>query len=276
MKNKFKHIFYEIFKGISLPSISKQLKGVRLSVDPLMPAFHFWRDVDLESHFAYDTFIKEGDKIFDVGGNVGTHSIYFAKKFKNVTIYAFEPLPENAKYFRNIISINHFGNIHLFEKALGAETGKVFFDKSNNNHQGHISQEQSDLLVSIITLDDFITENKVYPSFIKIDVEGYEADVLSGFQKMIDQINPCILIELHNQQQSKKVADFLRLRSYRIFRLENHANWGKNKPFTEIENIPNQSEPPYGFWGTILILPLARYNEIIHLVNKKESQKIFE
>jgi FkbM family methyltransferase len=268
MKNhRLKPLFYKLFTGTVFPAWSKQLKGVKLIVHPLMPIFHFWKSVDKESHFVYDNFIAEGDIVFDVGGNVGIHSCYFAKKFKNTLVYSFEPLPENVEYFKKIIFVNKFSNIHLVETALGAETGKIYFDTSSNNHQGHITNQHTKLSVSITTLDDFIKDEKVYPNFIKIDVEGYESDVLTGFEGMIAKVSPSILIELHSSAQSKKVADFFRLLNYRIFRLEDHKTGDKNKTFTEISNTSTGSEAPSGFWGTILALPSTKTSKMALLMN---------
>jgi FkbM family methyltransferase len=267
-KKILKSTFFSIFKGLALPVYSKQLKGVKLIIDPLMPNFHFWKDVEIEAHFIYDTFIKDGDTVFDIGGNVGLHSSYITNRFKQSKIVAFEPLPENAQYFRKVISLNKFANIQLVEKAIGKETGKVFFDRDKNNHQGHITAEHSDLSVDVVTLDDFIATNQISPNFIKVDVEGFEGDVVDGYFKTVSLSKPFMLIEIHSMEQAKRVGHFFRTNDYAIYRLADKSEWKDYKPLSLVPNIPAaKDEAPEGLWGQILAIPNSVKEQYNHLYN---------
>lgn len=267
LRTLLKKIFFNIFSGISFPAFNTQLKGVRLIVDPLMPNFHFWRDIEIEGHFIYDNFIKDGDTIFDIGGNVGLHSSYFTIRNKNSQIYTFEPLPENADYLKKLIAKNKFTNINLIQKAVSTKSGKVYFDRDKNNHQGHISQIPSDLTVDMISLDDFITEKKVRPNFIKIDVEGFEGDVLDGYKNTIQLSYPVIIIEIHSMEQSRRVGDFFRPLPYSIFRLIDHKEWASSKQLLPVKNISVNNNPPEGLWGVVLAVPNAVADKYRHLYN---------
>ena len=267
IKSFVKKLFFKLFKGMSLPAFNSQLKGIKLIVDPLMPNFHFWRDVEIEGHFIYDQFIKNGDTIFDIGGNVGLHSSYFAARNKLSKVIAFEPLPENATYLRKLISINKFENIQLVEKAVGTKTGTVYFDRDKNNHQGHISDKPSNLSVQVTSLDDFIEQHQLTPNFIKIDVEGFEGDVVDGYKNTISKSYPFIIIEIHSMEQSKRVGDFFRLLPYSIFRLVEQKDWSKSKQLTPITNISVDNKPPDGLWGVVLAIPDAVKEQYNHLYN---------
>ena len=267
LRSIVKKIFFKLFNGIAFPAMNSQLKGVKLIVDPLMPNFHFWRDIEIEGHFIYDNFITDGDTIFDIGGNVGLHSSYFTRKNKNSKIYTFEPLPENAAYLRKLIALNKFDNIHLVEKAVSTKTGTVFFDRDKNNHQGHISEATSDLSVQVTTLDDFIEQQQVIPNFIKIDVEGFEGDVLDGYIKNISKSFPFIIIEIHSMEQSRRVGEFFRVLPYSIFRLVDHKEWNHSKQLIPIKNISIDHNAPDGLWGVILAIPNAVKIQYQHLYN---------
>lgn len=266
MRAVIKKIFYKLFTGKSFPAWNKQLRGIKLIVDPLMPNFHFWRDIEIEGHFVYDNFIKDGFTIFDVGGNVGLHSSYFARHFNNTKVFTFEPLPENAAYLRKLIALNKIGNIQLIEKAVGTTTGTVYFDRDKNNHQGHISSTPSNLSVQVTTLDDFISTNRVFPNFIKIDVEGFEADVLDGYKTQIAESYPFIIIEIHSVEQSKRVGDFFRSLPYSITRLIEKEEWSTKKPLLHINNTSVNDEPPEGLWGVVLAIPSAVKENYKHLI----------
>ena len=267
LKKILKKAFYNVFTGVAFPAISSQLKGMKLIVDPLMPNFLFWSNFEIEGHLVYDNFIKDGNVIFDIGGNVGTHSIYFARHFKNTRVFTFEPLPENAAYVRKLITLNKITNIQLEEKAVGTITGSVYFDRDKNNHQGHISSEPSNLSVQVTTLDDFIERNNVLPNFIKIDVEGFEADVLDGYKNKIAGSYPFIIIEIHTMEQSRRVGDFFRPMPYSIYRLVEQKSWALYKPLLYIDNVSVNNQPPAGMWGVILAIPNAVKEQYKHLFN---------
>ena len=263
-----KKVFYQIFKGVAFPAWNSQLKGVKLIIDPMMPNFHFWRDVEIEGHFVYDNFIKDGNVIFDIGGNVGLHSAYFATKFRDTKVFTFEPLPENVTYLKKLITLNKLSNIQLIEKAVGGTSGTVYFDRDKNNHQGHITNQVSDLSVQVTSLDDFITKNNVLPNFIKIDVEGFEGDVLDGFHQKVADSNPFVIIEIHGTEQGRRVATFFRTRSYTMFRLTDRKEWDQYKQLVYLENESDNPEIPNQFWGVVLAIPDALKEQYKHLCNR--------
>jgi FkbM family methyltransferase len=90
----------------------------------------------------------------------------------------------------------------------------AYFNTSSSNHQGHITVKKTGMVVMVTSLDDFLIKKKSRPDFIKIDVEGGEAGVLNGFSENIALLYPTIILELHNTEQAKKVADFFRPLDY--------------------------------------------------------------
>lgn len=136
----------------------------------------------------YSQFIKQGDLVFDVGANFGNRvEIFIALGAKVVAI---EPQKKCVKYLNE-----KYGNkIHIENVGLGSKNEqKVFYEADNSvlstfsdsyidkvqntRHKTTIWKESN--VLSIITLDELI---KKYgnPKFIKIDVEGYEFEVISG------------------------------------------------------------------------------------------------
>jgi FkbM family methyltransferase len=82
-------------------------------------------------------------------------------------------------------------------------------------------QAQQTLEIDAITLDDFVyQEVNPRPDFIKIDVEGAEANVLKGAQQLLTDVKPMMVLELHSSQTAEEVGEILSAMGYRIYDLE--------------------------------------------------------
>jgi FkbM family methyltransferase len=266
MKKLFKNWFYKIFDGMVVPVMSTELKGIRLRINKLLPVVIFYKSVEKENFDVYNKLISPGDVVFDIGANVGLHSCYFAKKFKNISIYSFEPVEENFNYFLDTIKLNSLQSIHPIKKAVGAKTGVTYFDRSSNNHQGHITDTSTDYSVQIVSLDDFISAEAIEPDFIKVDVEGAESEVLAGFINNIATTKACLLIEIHTQEQGKLVSDFFALQPFMIYRFNNPGEVYKNGAFTLLKDESKQLSSEQ-FWGKIVAIPFLRKDKIAALLN---------
>jgi FkbM family methyltransferase len=123
--------------------------------------------------------LKPGDLFVDIGANVGSYTVLASKVCGAETIAA-EPDPYTAGYLRRNIEINGMENtVQVVEAAFGASEGFVNFtiglDTVNKvaKAEDHNARE-----VPVRTLDEVL--NGQVPKVIKIDVEGYEAEVLKG------------------------------------------------------------------------------------------------
>jgi FkbM family methyltransferase len=142
----------------------------------------------------YSGFIKEKDLVFDIGANYGNRIKAFLALKANVV--AVEPQRSCYKFLRLM-----FGKrIHLITKGLGAkeETRKFFIADSSTvstfsedfikamKNSGRFGENEWNKTAEIemTTLDKLITQYGV-PAFIKIDVEGFEREVLSGLTQKI-------------------------------------------------------------------------------------------
>ena len=146
---------------------------------------------EFEPHMVslFEELIGSDDIVYDVGANIGLTAILFSNIAKKVV--AFEPSPSTYSILCNNLSLNDVkhvikNNIGLGEKQ---ETLSITFAQNNrsggfvsnktNLTQGHTTEE-----IGIDTLDNFISHNKdLIPSFIKIDVEGFEQNVIRGGDK---------------------------------------------------------------------------------------------
>lgn len=147
-------------------------------------------------------FIKPNDLVFDVGANMGSRTKVFL--YLNARVVAFEPQKTCSDYLKSVLKNEK--DFRLVEMALGGEEGEgemfisdVHAISTLSQHWTKVTKESGRFSsfewsgkqhVGITTLDRAIREFGT-PDFIKIDVEGYELEVLSGLTHPIR----CISIE---------------------------------------------------------------------------------
>jgi len=185
-------------------------------------AYGFFELTELEATF---DFLRPLHEVFrglialDVGANVGNHSIYFRRYFKEV--FAFEPHPLtsrilaiNASLYSGIV-VHGFG---LSDKV--AELGLA--ENPTNMGCSRIDDSASSAVsISVKRLDD-LGLDPASISLVKLDVEGHEAAVLRGGEGTLTAAQPIILFEAHESDFSNPMddVDILRRWGYRFVWIE--------------------------------------------------------
>lgn len=141
--------------------------------------------------------IEKEDVFIDIGANFGLFSLIAGKRG---TVYSFEPSQrENLKLYKNILLNKGVLNIFPFPFAVGNidASGKLFLGAESNTgtnslvtDNGYGFIEIKFINLSSILNDDVI--NKI--RLIKIDVEGFEPDVVNSIYELLLKINNCTLI----------------------------------------------------------------------------------
>jgi FkbM family methyltransferase len=133
----------------------------------------------------------------DVGGNIGTTSLYAAACRDFSDIYCFEPVPGNIRVARANIAINDLQDrITLVPKAVSDKSGSLEMSLSASNHGDHRiaataakgDRELQSIRIPAISLDEFVGELNAKPriAFLWIDTQGYEGFVLKGAVNLIE------------------------------------------------------------------------------------------
>ncbi len=131
---------------------------------------------------------------FDIGANVGLYSL-LASEAENINVYSFEPHPKTfSQLFKNI-EINGRKNITPLKLALSDKAEKSGFSDFAESSLNHFVEDAfiPQIVVDTKRGDEVCNELKIIPSFIKIDVEGFELKVLSGLGEYLSQIKFVII-----------------------------------------------------------------------------------
>ena len=131
----------------------------------------------------------------DVGANPGNHSLYFSRFFSKVI--SFEPHPRTFK----VLSLNAelVPNVECHNCALSNVNGRAYIHSLPSNMGASFIEDipgDSSQQVDVRCLDRMLDVFERV-SFIKLDVEGTECNVIDGAQEIIERDMPCIVCEQH-------------------------------------------------------------------------------
>jgi FkbM family methyltransferase len=176
--------------------------------------------------------LKKGMTFVDIGTNIGQHSMYAASIVGETgKVYCFEPIPFIYEQLRDSIRHNHFETIvHPKNIALGLHGSeeKLHISRKNVGGSSLVTGENESEVITVHVKNggDELKDLKEV-NVIKIDVEGYEYEVLSGIHDIITKHSPVIILEfsgeLYKKQghgNSAKIMKLLRDCNYSLFDIE--------------------------------------------------------
>lgn len=144
-------------------------------------------------------FLRPGDIFFDIGANVGSYTLLASGITKANTV-TLEPVKATFDILSSNIGLNNLQNkVKLINAGAGSAPGEIRFsaDEDTGNHvmaQGE--NGKNTITVPIITIDSLI--NTYQPAIIKMDVEGFETEVLKGMEATFNSpLLKAIIIELN-------------------------------------------------------------------------------
>lgn len=164
---------------------------------------------------AFLEHFSKGEIFFDIGAHIGYFSAIAAQiNGDEGKIFAFEPRPMNAEFFRRHMQVNGFDKVVLFQAAVGSEDKDVLFDSAKGSATGRVTTD-GDLKVKQVSVDRMIADGTLpLPTFVKIDVEGGEIEVLKGLEKVIAQARPKMVIATHGPECHSFVLEYLEKHRY--------------------------------------------------------------
>jgi FkbM family methyltransferase len=145
----------------------------------------------------------------DIGANVGQHSLWMAKHCAKV--YSFEPWQPVRERLQSKVQRNHLNHVRTYEVGLGEREENLPFFSPPKGDTGigsfiqthHEWNKESGDTLPIRKGDTFFAEKGIKPDIIKIDVEGFELNVLKGLREVLAQHKPTVLLEFSNTTQEQ-------------------------------------------------------------------------
>lgn len=194
--------------------------GVPTDREPLRDYEEFVLDACITASDIKGTFV-------DVGANVGKYTVQLSPFFAKVIAY--EPLPENLETLYKNIELNDIKNVTVREVAVGSRNGKAFLTRAYAQSKIVNKPTSNTIEVDMVTLDDDLKSYENI-SLIKVDVEGFELEVVRGAMRITKEHKPIWVIE-HNGYWYKqedpnhvKIAKILASSGYYPFAIDT-AHW---------------------------------------------------
>lgn len=166
---------------------------------------------------------------WDIGANVGLYGFTFISSSDRRSTVLYEPDPDNLAALRKTVTLNTLDSrVEIRPCAVGAMSGTAAFKRdeitgatgalaSAENEsvfvERHFNESPETLDVPVTTLNEEAAI-RASPDIIKIDVEGYELDVLSGARDLLNASLPIILFE--TSRDSEAIKELLSGLGYRF------------------------------------------------------------
>ena len=217
-----KHFFYQKFLKIITKNqfIEKEILGSKMLLD--LADTGISRELlinKIREPFITEKLSKEisaGDVVVDIGANIGYYVFQEARLTGSTgKVYAIEPVLENFELLNKNIALNNYSNIETFQLAIGDENKitDIYLSEKRNLSSMVKSEElvaiKGKIQVKMITLDKFF-EGRNLPNLIRMDVEGYEFEIIKGMDNILRSGVPLkIFVEIHPFIMKEKTKEFL-------------------------------------------------------------------
>ena len=185
--------------------------------------------------------IKQDYVCWDIGANIGFYSFLLASIANHGKVFSFEPISKTYEYLQHGNKINNFRHITLNNFALGSEktSQKIFFNNEDlcAGTASFVSSEQFQNyeVVDIDTVDN-VANNILVPDFIKIDVEGFQVQVVTGALEFFERYSPVVMIEI-DEDTNQWMEDYFISIGYQFYKFNKNSLSKVDSIFNNGRNI---------------------------------------
>ncbi|WP_372785194.1 FkbM family methyltransferase [Phenylobacterium sp.] len=167
-----------------------------------------------------DQLVRPGMTVVEAGANIGTHSVPLARKCFPGPLYLFEPQQRVFQILCANLALNDIRNAFAYPEACGDAAGFVVIPPLDYGAKGNFggisvqAEGATGLRVRAIPLDSL---ELAACHLIKIDVEGFEAQVLRGAAETIRKHRPILYVENDRQAHQQEVISLIADMDYTLY-----------------------------------------------------------
>jgi len=170
---------------------------------------------------AIRAFARPETSVLDIGANVGAIALYASRVVPSARVHAFEPSPRTAPLLRRNVALNRAANVEIHEVGLGREEGTFDFhmETAASTNSGLSSfraasrHKSAEVVRVAMTTLDRLAPRLGAASFVKLDTQGTELEVLEGGREWLRRERPAIVLEHEDDHFDDPAAARERMRS---------------------------------------------------------------
>ena len=225
-------------------------KGAKLAIDRNVPRV-YWLNEDLE-HDVFEAMrrhVRPGMTVADIGAHIGFATLALSKWVgPGGRVISFEPDPRTAERFRQTMQLNDVRNVTLHQKAVSDQSRTLRFSAQADvtshllspGDEGGTVNDSGAIAVDGVRLDDIVFAGPAPRlELVKLDAEDFETEVLRGAPRVLGELGPVWLIEIHSPRSLTGCVRELVRHGYRVSALDCAAYY---KP--AIDAVIGGSEAP--------------------------------
>lgn len=181
-------------------------RGMTGATGNLYSGLHEFEDMGFLLHF-----LRVDDLFVDIGANIGSYTILASSAVEARTV-SFEPIPSTFAWLQKNVAVNGASDrVKLCNKGVGSKSDILVFS-ANQDTTNHVivnssAQESTEhVSVEVVALDEFLDNEK--PTLLKIDVEGFESEVLEGAHRTLSSADPqAVIMEINGSGEQYGASD---------------------------------------------------------------------
>jgi FkbM family methyltransferase len=185
--------------------------GLRLEIDPRAEKYYWSGLFETEVQDLTAQRLVLGGVMWDVGAHIGFLAAIASRAVGPTgRVVAFEPMPQNANRLRHTVAANSLTNVTVLEVAVASSVGVSTFYLHANSTMGGLefATGAPQIEVQTTTLDTELDPSRP-PTLVKIDVEGFQDQVILGGKRLFTEIRPLLIIELLSDEEVARAATLL-------------------------------------------------------------------
>jgi FkbM family methyltransferase len=195
-------------------------KGIKLRLNPRYDLGYWHGDYEKEIQTIFTEYLKPEAVVYDVGANIGFFALLAARLVgSRGHVFAFEPDPDNSSRLQENIEANSLKHVSVISSPVWSSNTRVFFVRSSDHSTRFVGSVRmpgvgtEGFYEQAVTLDNFAKHHPA-PDFIKMDIEGGEAQALAGASGLFTQAKPLLLLEVHTREAQEYSEKWLEEQRY--------------------------------------------------------------